>query len=876
MNNKEVKLSVKNLKISFRTDGGKVQAVRNINFDLYKGETLAIVGESGSGKSVTSRAILGILANNAIKEGGEILYDGQDLLKISEEDYHKIRGDKIAMIFQDPLSSLNPIMRVGKQMTEAMIINGRLNQKNCRKDFNGMLAELNRCMNSSFGDDNIARDHNKRMCRNFDKFEYKHLELENAYVAAKEAASEGVDIIDDVLFHIEKNALSGLQAEIKEIVARANKSVNAYVVNSRADELKAEIETLKKLIASSFGVKLKNAVAPVFNSNYQYVDKTDYASVAVSLGKVRDILSEATAYPEPNFFSMGYFMTFAERPLPDMPIDELNAYLHEYLDNNFMLEFIRTAKQGIIYSANRSTELKKEALKVIEDKLTVFDPDAKLDRKSAVAAARAIVEAVEAAINKLDTVKDNIAYTFRSSIKAAIETYFGGIVRNKKEEKRFARQSASYERKAASGKTPSWKVADKSLVDLSAVCGDIRTLILRIKDRFERDIANAATVDFDAKAVDMIDYLKLKASGVAHKVTQAMAKARALKLMAEVGIPEPRKRYRQYPFEFSGGMRQRIVIAIALSASPDILICDEPTTALDVTIQSQILELINKVKTERKLSVIFITHDLGVVANMADRVAVMYAGKIVEIGTSDDIFYAPAHPYTWALLSSMPDLDTKEKLEAIPGTPPNMIYPPRGDAFAERNKYAMQIDFEEQPPMFAISETHSAATWLLHPNAPKIDPPKIITDRIARMKKAMNTAESVTEKLDDLDGTTDAVTKTEKTKKAAKRRKDDIAESESDVVSLDAKDGGVIADADDETVAAADKPDKSVKSAKAAKSETEKKPALKKPPARKTAPKTAAKSAPKNSSGAAKKPNASAKTSTAKKSGTAKNGKKEG
>ncbi len=873
MNNKEVKLSVKNLKISFRTDGGKVQAVRNINFDLYKGETLAIVGESGSGKSVTSRAILGILANNAIKEGGEILYDGQDLMKISEEEFCKIRGDKIAMIFQDPLSSLNPIMRVGKQMTEAMIINGRLNQKNCRKDFNGMLAELNRCMNSSFGDDNIARDHNKRMCRNFDKFEYKHLELENAYVAAKEAASEGVDIIDDVLFHIEKNALSGLQAEIKEIVARANKSVNAYVVNSRADELKAEIETLKKLIASSFGVKLKNAVAPVFNSNYQYVDKTDYASVAVSLGKVRDILSEATAYPEPNFFSMGYFMTFAERPLPDMPIDELNAYLHEYLDNNFMLEFIRTAKQGIIYSANRSTELKKEALKVIEDKLTVFDPDAKLDRKSAVAAARAIVEAVEAAINKLDTVKDNIAYTFRSSIKAAIETYFGGIVRNKKEEKRFARQSASYERKAASGKTPSWKVADKSLVDLSAVCGDIRTLILRIKDRFERDIANAATVDFDAKAVDMIDYLKLKASGVAHKVTQAMAKARALKLMAEVGIPEPRKRYRQYPFEFSGGMRQRIVIAIALSASPDILICDEPTTALDVTIQSQILELINKVKTERKLSVIFITHDLGVVANMADRVAVMYAGKIVEIGTSDDIFYAPAHPYTWALLSSMPDLDTKEKLEAIPGTPPNMIYPPRGDAFAERNKYAMQIDFEEQPPMFAISDTHSAATWLLHPNAPKIDPPKIITDRIARMKKAMNTAESVTEKLDDLDGTTDAVTKTEKTKKAAKRRKDDIAESESDVVSLDAKDGGVIADADDETVAAADKPDKSVKSAKAAKSETDKKPALKKPPARKTEPKSAAS---KSGVSVAKKSNATAKTSTAKKSGTAKNGKKEG
>jgi len=214
-----------------------------------------------------------------------------------------------------------------------------------------------------------------------------------------------------------------------------------------------------------------------------------------------------------------------------------------------------------------------------------------------------------------------------------------------------------------------------------------------------------------------------------------MAKLRALKLMEEVGIPEPRKRYRQYPFEFSGGMRQRIVIAIALAANPDILICDEPTTALDVTIQAQILELINKLKKERNLSIIFITHDLGVVANMADKIAVMYAGKIVEYGTSREVFYSPAHPYTWALLSSMPDLDTNEKLEAIPGTPPNMIYPPVGDAFAERNKYALKIDFEQQPPMFKISDTHYAATWLLHPDAPKVDPPKIVTERIARSKK---------------------------------------------------------------------------------------------------------------------------------------------
>ena len=180
-------------------------------------------------------------------------------------------------------------------------------------------------------------------------------------------------------------------------------------------------------------------------------------------------------------------------------------------------------------------------------------------------------------------------------------------------------------------------------------------------------------------------------------------------------------------------MRQRIVIAIALSANPDILICDEPTTALDVTIQSQILELINKLKAERNLSVIFITHNMGVVANMADRIAVMYAGKIVEYGTSEEIFYQPAHPYTWALLSSMPDLHTAEKLESIPGTPPNMIYPPKGDAFAARNKYALEIDFELEPPLFEITPTHSAATWLLHPNAPKVEMPNIIKERIARM-----------------------------------------------------------------------------------------------------------------------------------------------
>lgn len=223
------------------------------------------------------------------------------------------------------------------------------------------------------------------------------------------------------------------------------------------------------------------------------------------------------------------------------------------------------------------------------------------------------------------------------------------------------------------------------------------------------------------------------------KPTKNQAKARAIELMQEVGIPEPELRFSQYPFQLSGGMRQRIVIAIALASNPEILICDEPTTALDVTIQAQILDLIDRLKTERKLSVLFITHDLGVVARMADRVAVTYAGKIVEYGKVEEIFYKPKHPYTWALLSSMPDVDVKDRLESIEGSPPDMTKPPKGDAFAMRNPYALEIDFEEEPPFFKVSDTHYAATWLLHENAPKVAVPKIIAKRIRKMKKRLET-----------------------------------------------------------------------------------------------------------------------------------------
>ena len=220
------------------------------------------------------------------------------------------------------------------------------------------------------------------------------------------------------------------------------------------------------------------------------------------------------------------------------------------------------------------------------------------------------------------------------------------------------------------------------------------------------------------------------------KMSKEAAKARALELLKLVGITDAENRFRNYPHQLSGGMRQRVVIAIALSAEPDILICDEPTTALDVTIQAKTLELIKDIQKKMNLSVIYITHDLGVVAKVADYVNVMYAGKIVEVGNVEEIFYEPVHPYTWGLLSAMPDLDTNDdRLYSIPGSPPNLLHEPQGDAFAARNPFALKIDKKAEPPMFQISRTHFAATWLLHPDAPDIDMPRELKERIERSRK---------------------------------------------------------------------------------------------------------------------------------------------
>ena len=723
--------------MSFRTDAGKVQAVRDISFDLYKGETLAIVGESGSGKSVTSKAIMGISAVNSIHEGGEILYDSQDLMRIPEEEMHKLRGDKIAMIFQDPLSSLNPIMRIGKQITEAMLLKNKANREEGRATFNATLALLSDTIKQALTDTNntsVTPEEVDKYIKTFDEFCIVSNKLENSYNISKTAAEEIIAVIKDFLFLTEKKQEVDAAATLKLVLHKLADIESKYFVASYRDALTAHVTAAEEAMrVERSKISIINSLKKRFGRNAKRIEP-DAQTVEV-LQELSETLEQMLAATPYNFFRIGYCVyKNPDDDLSEIPAERANEIAYKFLTEDFMESFIKLEKIAVQYSADKTLENKKAAVAALEKGIE-FLRAGNFTAQEAFALVKELNASVRAAIDPLAVVKDNLAYTFGGAFEREVNKYFFHIKNNQKEEQRFAAQTAKRDALIAKGKTVEWKVIPKSIIDLEAQIESIVSVLNHVIDKFRADIENADSFDADKRCIEIIDYLKEKAAQVVYTLTKRIAKEKAIKLMDEVGIPDARMRFRQYPFEFSGGMRQRIVIAIALSANPDILICDEPTTALDVTIQAQILELINKLKRERNLSIIFITHDLGVVANMADRIAVMYAGKIVEYGTANEVFYDPQHPYTWALLSSMPDLDTSEKLDAIPGTPPNMIYPPVGDAFAERNKYAMQIDYEMQPPMFRVSPTHYAATWLLHPNAPKVEMPKVITERIKRMKE---------------------------------------------------------------------------------------------------------------------------------------------
>ncbi|WP_371818641.1 oligopeptide/dipeptide ABC transporter ATP-binding protein [Sedimentibacter sp. zth1] len=599
-------------------------------------------------------------------------------------------------------------MKIGKQLTEAMILNGKSNQRTSKKEFDYKMNLLKHNMRAA-GVNGIDEKINE-----FNKFSKESNVLERKYNLAFNNANNASDEIEDLLIDIVNGVPKEIKEQIKYLLPLLKNSINDYVVEEGFSKYTSLIQSLEESAKS-------------------YTDIKQSQSIVKTLTEIKEILDEKVSLVKPDFFSMGYYITHKDNAnVKVKDIKALNIEMRDFLDANFMKDFVNVAEKGVEYSYKKAFEGKKAAIKVLEDNLDVFEVE-ELHKDKCMEASKKMIAAVNESIDRLAILKDSKAYTFNTSLNYEINSYFNGIPSNKKNLNKFEKETEKVKKLAAKGKE-THKVTPAVIVDLELVKSNIKKIIISLLDAYKDTVEKNQSVDFNKLTLDMIEYLGEKASAIAYRVTNTMAKNKAIKLMKEVGIAKARERYYQYPFEFSGGMRQRIVIAIALAANPDILICDEPTTALDVTIQAQILELINNLKKERELSVIFITHDLGVVANMADKIAVMYAGKVVELGTADEIFYEPAHPYTWALLASMPDLETKEKLDAIPGTPPNMVIPPVGDAFAARNKYAMQIDFEQQPPMFEISPTHKAATWLLHPNAPKVKPPKIVSDRIAKMK----------------------------------------------------------------------------------------------------------------------------------------------
>ena len=580
ISNKEKALEVKNLVISFRTDNGKVQAVRGVSFDLYKGETLCIVGESGSGKSVTSKAIMGILSPNAMIEGGSILYNGIDLTRASEAEFQRIRGKKIGMIFQDPLSSLNPIVRIGKQITETMMINKDM----LKRYYSDLISpSLTALMNAKSNRDCLI-------------------------IEAKNKASMPIN---------------GYEDKISTFLDRKNK-------------LKTQIRQAKK-------------------------DNKDVTSFESALSKINE---EEKAFKEEN----RQYLEKAKLEAKQVILDAKKQY--KEVAPKLKLD-LKKAK----VKAKEETKKHHEELKSIRDK-ALSEIASKREKISLSSEDKSLLKELDIEMLK----------------KKALYNLLIGL----------------------------FYIFPKKHMHFSIKKKEALSPLLARKEEILKD-----KIALDKEEKKALDEYQSQVC-----ITKKMAKEKALKVMSEVGIPEPEKRYKQYPFQFSGGMRQRIVIAIALISEPDILICDEPTTALDVTIQAQILELINDLKAKHNMSVIFITHDLGVVANMADRVAVMYAGKICEYGTDKEIFFDPRHPYTWALLASIPDIDSKEKLEAIPGTPPDMIYPPVGDAFALRNKYALGVDFKYEPPFFEVTPTHFVASWLEYEEAPNVTPPKIVSSRI--------------------------------------------------------------------------------------------------------------------------------------------------
>ena len=526
-------LEVENLNTSFKIDAGKVLSVNGVSFTLEKGKVLGIVGESGSGKSVTAYSIMGILDKNGKVDGGKIIYNGTDLLRISERQMRDIRGNRISIIFQDAMTSLNPTWTIGNQLREAILTHAR----------NPIEAAVYDIRNAIESDEQRLVSMRKGIAHHPD-----NQKLKDDYATIEKKLAD-----DKAAFEVEYK-----------------KATERYKV------MKEEAREKYKAALPQFKAIYEGFKNDQYDTNIPHFDE----EVVDEAKKLKKDIDKAN---------------------DDYPI-KLDKYNQALANLNEYQQSLKAAKKDV----------KKEP-KAKDEKLLALQSQ---------------VSEAKAELNKAKKAVSRSKRLFRRHARKAKRWYY-------------------------------WECISE------------------------------------------------------YKETKYSANKKALKMLEEVGITEPKKRMKQHPFEMSGGMLQRAMIAMALVERPDILIADEPTTALDVTIQAQILELLKKLQKEYGMAIIIITHDLGVVAQICDEVDIMYAGRIVERGTVDDIFYNPQHEYTKGLLNSMPKLDTKGKrLEPIQGNPVDLFCLPKGCAFSSRCKECMEICIERYPEEVQYDEKgHAASCW---------------------------------------------------------------------------------------------------------------------------------------------------------------------
>ena len=695
MESKKILLKLKHIDVKFNVRGRTLNAIRDANLEIFDGETLAIVGESGSGKSVLTKTFAGMLDANGFISHGNVYFRDKSLSDTRVEltkNIKKIRDQ----LFQD--------------FVEMTYLKGGYEEYN----------QLEKLTKDYFSKFEISAEEEETTKKALDDIDFSIVDCTNRLSVLSRRDKEELNERYEIVAKIKelKVKKKEIEKKFKSLSVERKKALKADV------EGRTQYEQQKSALLKAREEKIKQFKEKGLSKKELALCRTMANEIVLSLGRYP--LRLFSKYKKHLLASFKVY--FSQNK--DLFTGKQNRRLYEPIV--FRVEYMDS---DVVEANKNKYYLEHDFVSLLENEASrkeMIENDSLIDQARGLHPF--IRRYIRGKLNKGVNDKNNVEEICDIILLRIAEMPgFISVILFAKRATEFAISFLN-----SGGKNRETNLKSNMVESLHGFahidCAKVRYL----KDWEQIRGRRIATVFQDPMtSLDPIITIGKQIMMVIQKHQRCSAfeaKRRALSIMRKVGIPEPEKRFDDYPFQYSGGMRQRIVIAIALSCQPRILICDEPTTALDVTIQAQIIRLIKKLSKDLGFTTVYITHDLGVVANVAERVAVLYAGQIVELGTVEDIFYDPRHPYTWALLSAMPQLATSnDELYYITGTPPSLYSKIKGDAFAARSNYAMAIDFVKEPPMFKVSETHMAKTWLLDPRAPKITKPKAIENLHEKM-----------------------------------------------------------------------------------------------------------------------------------------------